>query len=216
MAGPVEYYVVVKYVSTNSEGCPVDNVKAYKILPVSIFQIDLANVKIDGSPLASGNVCTSDIVDANITPGASPTITYDYGVSSMYVKVTARNFSGSWDMTVDNTLLTNLGASEGGILYWSTTIGGAETAVTLGTAVTIAENTPDPTDNESIYLRLEVDHNTFEGLVTEAFTFTVNGVDQTGNPDLSATCTPEADAVTQTILERATIVNGTAVGTFIP
>jgi hypothetical protein len=213
--GGTDYYVVIKYVATNSEGCDIDNIKAYKIKPVNVFQIDLANVKVDGSPLASGNVCASSIVDAVITPGATPTITYDYGLSSMYVKVTARNFSGSWNMTVDATLLANLGASETAKLYWARTIGGTETAVTPGTAAVIPEATASPADDEVIYLRLEVDHNTFEGLTTEAFKFIVNGIDQVGNPDLSSLCVAEADEVTQTILERPTVTNGTVVGGFI-
>lgn len=209
MAG-TEYYVVVKYVATNSENCDVDNIKAYKIQPVNVFQIDLANVKVDGSPLASGNVCTSPIADALITPGNPPTIAYDYGLSNIYVKVTARNFSGSWNMTVDATLLANLGASETGTLTWARTIGGAETPVTPGNAVNIPQIDADPTNDEVFYLKLVVDHNSFEGLSTEAFKFIVNGSDEAGNPDLSSTCTPEADEVTQTILERATLTDATA------
>lgn len=208
MAG-TEYYVVVKYVATNSEGCDVDNIKAYKILPVNVFQIDLANVKVDESALASGNVCTSPIVDATITPGTPPTIAYDYGTSSMYVKVTARNFSGSWNMTVDATLLAALNAVETGTVTWGRTIATATNAVTLGTAVNIPETSALSTDDEAIYLKLVVDHNTFEGLAARGFTFTVNGLDEAGNPDLSSTCVAEVDQVTQTILERPTVTDAT-------
>ncbi|BBE18700.1 hypothetical protein AQPE_2864 [Aquipluma nitroreducens] len=214
-ATPTDYYVAVKYVATSAaDGCDVDNVKAYKINPVNMFQIDLANVKSDGSA-GTGNNCTSTVVDAKITAGATPTITYDYGTSSVYVKVTAKNFSGSWDMTVGSGLLAALNAAESGKLYWSPTIGGTEIEVTPGTAITIPEKTIDPTDAEDIYLRLEVDHNTWEGLTAEAFPFAVDGKDKAGNDDVSATCAADADIVTQTILERPTITNGTVVGGFI-
>lgn len=213
MAGN-RYYVAVKHTSTNSEGCDVDNVKVYTIDPVNMFQIDLANVKADGSALASGNVCTSPVVTATVNGNTD--VAYDFGTSSIYVKVTARNFSGSWDMTVANSLLATLGVSETGTLTWGTSIATATNLVTPGTPVTITETTPIPTDDEVIYLKLEVDHNKFEGLTPETFTFNVDGIDDAGNPDLSATCTPEADSITQTILERPTVTNGTAGGTYLP
>lgn len=212
------YYVSVRYTATNSEGCVIDNVKSYKINPVNMFQIDLTNVKSDASTLASNNVCTSPVVTATITPAtfpAIPTITYDYGTSTMYVKVTAKNFSGSWDMTVVNTLLASIGTGETGSLSWSRTIGSAPTAVVPGTAITIPQIDADPTNSEDIFLTLLVDHNTWEGLGAEAFAFTINGKDQTGLDDVSSTCTADADVVTQTIIERPTITDGTDLGPFI-
>jgi len=209
-ATPTDYYVAVKYVATNSEGCDVDNVKVYKITPVNLFQIDLANVKSDGTTLASGNVCTSTVVTATITPGASPTVAYDYGNSNMYVKVSAKYFSGSWDMLVDAALLTNLGAPETAVLSWSRTIGGSATTVTTGTAITIPEVDADPTNTEDIYLTFAIDHNSFEGLAGQAFRFKIDGKDKAGLDDVSATCAAEADEVTQNMLARPTIGNGTS------
>jgi hypothetical protein len=213
MAGN-RYYVAVKHTSTNSEGCDVDNVKVYTIDPVNMFQIDLANVKADGSALASGNVCTSPVITATVNGNTD--VAYDFGTSTLYVKVTAKNFSGSWDMTVANTLLASLDLSETGTLTWVPTIGGTETAVTPGTAITIPEKTADPTDSEDIFLKLVVDHNKFEGLTAESFPFRVDGKDDAGNDDVSATCAADNDEVTQTILERPTITNGTAGGTYLP
>jgi hypothetical protein len=179
-----------------------------------MFQIDLANVKADGSALASGNVCTSPVITATVNGNTD--VAYDFGTSTLYVKVTAKNFSGSWDMTVANTLLASLDLSETGTLTWVPTIGGTETAVTPGTAITIPEKTADPTDSEDIFLKLVVDHNKFEGLTAESFPFRVDGKDDAGNDDVSATCAADNDEVTQTILERPTITNGTAGGTYLP
>jgi len=214
------YYVVVKYVATSTAGCDVENIKAFKILPVNMFQIDLANWTTAGAALVGTDVCTSPITSATITDaGATATIAYNYGITNMYVKVTARNFATSWDMTVNRAaiLAAAAGAGESAKLYYGTapTIASASTEITAATT-TIAANTPVPTDDEVIYLRLEVTHGTFEGLTAESFNITVDGVDTANNPDVSSTCTAEADAVTQTILERPTVVNnGTTVGNLL-
>jgi hypothetical protein len=215
MAGNNNYYVVIKYVATNIDGCDVDNVKAYKIEPVNLFQISLANVNLDGSDNVDGNVCTSPVVGAIIS-GNGTLITHDYGTTKIYVKVTAQYFSGSWNMTVDPALLANVNGVETNSLEWSRTIGGTGTSVTPGTAVTIPETTTDPEDEEVIYLTFTLNHVTFEGLDDRLFSFIVNGTDQAGNPDVSDTCLPEEDQVDQTILERPEIIDGTDNGTFIP
>lgn len=214
-----KYYVVVRYVATNAAGCDVENIKAFKIKPVNMFQITLANVDNNGTAKADGNVCTSAIAEADITDdGTTATIVYDYGVTNIYVKVTAKNFSESWAMSVNRSALiaAAAGTGETAKLYYGATAAGAATEILNDDPVTISETSTDPTNEEVIYLRLEVSHGIFDGTTPETFAFVVNGEDTGGNPDVSDTCAEEEDTVSQTILARPTIANnGTTGGDFI-
>jgi hypothetical protein len=222
--GGKDYYVVVKYVATSTAGCDVDNIKVFKIEPVNMFQLDLKNVLSDGTDMTGTDICTSNIVGATITEGTTPKIAYNYGVTNLYIKVSAKNFKGDWTLLLDrdNIVSKAAGAGESAKLYWGSTASTTTTEIpAAATSVSIAEAAghTDPTSAMDIYLKLEVTHNTFEGLTPETFDFTINATDKGGNPDVASTdCSTSLtdDKVSQTILARPTVANnGTTGGDFI-
>jgi hypothetical protein len=211
-----QYYVVVRYKGHDvAANCDAVNIKAYRIRPVSTFQLDLANADNTGATVAATySICTSDPVTATITenanPAIDPTIAYDYGTSDMYFKVTVRNFTGTWNLSVNRTALAALaGAGETFSMTWGTSVATATNVITDDNPVAIAEQTALVNDDEVIIIKVTYDHNTFEGLANKAVAIIANATDQTGSQDLSSTCTPEVDTVTQTLNARPTVVNAT-------
>ena len=216
LANTKQYYVVVKYVGRNvAANCEASNIKAYRIRPANQFQLDLANADNTGAAAAAGfSVCPSDLVTATITENANkaldPTIAYDYGTTSMYYQVKVRNFTGAWNLTVNRSALAALvGTGETFTLAWGTSVAGATNAIADDNAVSIAEQTPSAIDDETIILKLTYDHNTFEGLAAKSVPIVVNATDQAGNPDVSSTCAPEVDTVTQILNARPTVTTNT-------
>ena len=211
--GGTKYYIVVKYTGTTAAACNASNMKAYKVIPINLFQLDLVNVDDGGAIKSDGySVCPSDITSGALTDnGTNATIVYDYGVNDLYVKVTVRNFTGDWKMTVNRSELAGLaGTGEVFALAWGTTIAGATNAIGDDNAVTIDEQTSaDATDGEVIYLKLTYAHHTFEGLTAKAVSIKVNATDIAGNPDVSSTCTAETDQVTQNITIRPEVTSTT-------
>jgi len=211
--GGAKYYIVVKYTGTTAAACNASNIKAYKVIPINLFQLDLVNVNDGGTAESDGySVCPSDITSGALTDnGTNATIVYDYGVNDLYVKVTVRNFTGDWKMTVNRSELAGLaGTGEVFALAWGTTIAGATNAIGDDNAVTIDEQTSaDATDGEVIYLKLTYAHHTFEGLTAKAVSIKVNATDIAGNPDVSSTCTAETDQVTQNITIRPEVTSTT-------
>lgn len=211
--GGTQYYIVIKYTGTTAAACNASNMKAYKVIPINLFQLDLENVDDGGIAELDGySVCPSNITSAALTDdGTNATIVYDYGVNNLYVKVTVRNFTGDWKMTVNRSELAGLvGAGEVFTLAWGTTIADATTTIIDDNAVTIAEQTSAvATDDEVIYLKLTYAHYTFEGLTAKAVSIKVNATDIADNPDVSASCIAETDQVTQNITIRPEVTSTT-------
>ena len=212
-AATKNYYVVVKYIATNAAAtCDVENIKAYKIRPTNMFQLDLANAKSNGDvELNNYATCTSAMVTALITDNSTiATIAYDYGTNDLFFKVTVRNFSGAWNLIVNQTDLAALkGAAETFTLAWSATIGGTYVPIPSNAAVVISEGTTLTTDDEVIFLKATYDHNTFEDTDDKTLLVKVNATDTANNPDLSSLCVAEADEITQILRGRPTITTNT-------
>lgn len=210
--GGTKYYIAVKYTGTSAAACAASNIKAYKVKPINLFQLDLAIVDASDAVKTDGyTICPSDIASTTITDdGTNATIAYDYGTNDLFVKVTVKNFTGDWKLSVNHSELAALvGTGETFALAWGTTIALATNAITDDNDVTIAEQTVTATDNEVIYLKLTYDHNTFEGLAAKAVAIKVNAKDKANNPDVSATCTADADMVTQNIGARPGVASNT-------
>lgn len=215
-AASKNYYVVVKYVATNTSAtCDVENIKAYKIRPTNMFQLDLANANSTGGVEANNySTCTSAMVTAHIVedsdPTKAPTITYDYGTNEMLFKITVRNFSGAWNLSVNRSEIAALaGTAETFTMGYCTTYNGTYTSIGSDNPVSIAEGTTLTTDDEIIYLKVTFDHNTFEDIANKTVVLKANATDAGNNPDLSSTCTAEADQITQILLGRPSITTNT-------
>jgi hypothetical protein len=231
---PVKFYVVVKY--TASAGC-ADNLKAYSITPVNLFQITVENVNASGGTYA--DICRANIASATLNV-AGDAIDFDYGENAFYLKVTAKYFTTSWTPTIDIAALTaNLTITSGNqsiqSIEWARNIasltGTSNFDLATGEATTVVpdvngDNVTSGTD-EVVYIKVVIDHGKFEGTTAQTLAFNLSAIDAAGNPDVdkdtNCATVAENDNVSQVLKARPAITGvtpvvlpSTGVGPFIP
>jgi len=211
-----------------------NNIQVWRIEPIIAFTLDITNVEFE--PVSETfeskdygvNVvqCFSDVVSAvydyTANSGAGAVI-MDYGKDSLYFEVIAANFSGSFDAYFE---LTGLETGQTADIYWGYSPNTATIAIATGVSGTWSMDTdPDTGDtpvtaitNEtntsvgvSIYVKVVVEHNGYEGLGDQTIALAVDGYDSAGNDDVkeSGTVCIDADPYekesSQTLTRRPTI-----------
>ena len=182
---PTKYYLVVKYTTTCS-----NNIKPWRITPINLFQIDVEKVNSTGALIAE-DICRAAFVDAVI--GADDKVTYDYGENALYLKVTAKNFAGSWTPKVDIAALKGSITAPQTIksIEWSLTTTFTETSnfdLTTGVATTVvpdkgADNVTNGID-EFVYIKVVIKDANFEGLTAQTLKLNLSATDLAGNKDV--------------------------------
>ena len=194
-----------------------NNLKVMQILPLNAFTVDIMNLKYDdGTALGydtPDTQCFSDVASATFSAGA---IDYDFGINYLYYEVVAANFTDEYDLTFQ---ISNLQNNQTASIDWGYVKGTYDQSVGLVTngtpsaAQTIETNATDTSNGVSIYVRVTVNNNDFEGLANTNITLSVDAVDSANNPDVSHTdCNDNAayaDAATQTLNARPTVTPGT-------
>ena len=193
------FFLLINVTGANGV-CDPENMKVYKIVPVNMFTLDIANVDNAGTTLALNadgtaavaEECVQNIQSVSWQVGTENAL-YDYGSNTLVWAVVAANFSASWTPTIS---IAGVHADETvESITWSTTIGGAAGGtfpITGGVA-----DTPVPAvdasgnvgaTGEIIYIRMVLDHTTatkfFEGLVEQNIILGVDGVTANGDPDV--------------------------------
>lgn len=216
LAGTTKFYLVVNYAIT---GC-TDNLKAYAVTPLNLFQILVENVSAAGGAYA--DICRSAVVSATVNGTG---IDYDYGSNALYLKITANYFTTSWTPKIDITALKaslKTGQTITSIGYSTTTdfTSAVSFDLTSGVASTpvaqVGTTTTDGTD-QLIYVKVVIADGKYDGVeggTDQSIAFNVSAVDASNNPDvdLDATCTPLAvdpDNVTQVLKSRPSITSTT-------
>lgn len=185
LAGTSKFYLVVYYTNT---GC-TDNLKAYKITPINLFQIVVENINSTGGAYAA--ICRSNVVSATLD--ASEAITYNYGENAIYLKITANYFTTSWTPKIDMTALNATLSSPQVVksIEWSlnttfTGIGNFNTTTGVATA-----NVPDKTadgittgTDEFVYVKIIITDGKFEGTGDQSIALNVSATDAFSNPDV--------------------------------
>lgn len=93
------FYLVIKFWGENpTAGCTAMNMKVWQINPVNSFLIEIESILADGTTFTNANSCPNPVVAANVdvTDPANPTVTYDYGLDTIYYKITAQGILGEW------------------------------------------------------------------------------------------------------------------------
>jgi len=225
------YFLVIHYKGSNGTLCEAMNIRAYKIEPYNAFTLDLTNVDgttdlgLNGSNLAvERRLCASDIASVNFD---GTRMVYDYGINELIFKVVAANFTGGWMPYVK---VTGLAVPQTiGSIEWSetTTFSGANPFTKNADSWSPANKVPAPADNvtdngKSIYIKVSIKNNDFEGTVDTPITLAINGVTDDGDEDVHyADCLADGftnDVATQVITARPMITSntGTPVQSFIP
>jgi hypothetical protein len=205
-------FVAVHY---NGTAC-ADNLKVYELDPIKAFTVDIRNIKQDKSILAfdaTTDQCIADVSSAKYVGGA---MVYEYGVNTFYYEVIAANFTASWTPTFN---FTPANAVQTYVVEWTydepTLWGGATVWHPATDAVTTTQT--NTSAGVSIYARVTVTNNNFEGTASTTVSLAVDGRNSVGDWDIvndAATCTPTAaadqnDVAVQTINPRPAITTTT-------
>lgn len=225
LAAPSPTFVAVHYAPLT--GSCSDNFKVFEINPKNGFTVDILNLN-PTTKAASGTgqaiyaydptQCFANVTSAKYNAGK---MDYLYGVNILYYEVVAANFSGSWTPSFK---ISNLDTKQTATIEWAYTNAFASPVVVTsntgnGTYVSPSAASTDVTDTSngvSIYVRVTVTNNSFEGLNDQSLALAVDGKNSSNQLDVvNSTCTdPGAtpdfiDVANQTIAKRPIVVEGT-------
>lgn len=209
---------VAVYYNNSAVGC-ADNLKVYEIAPVNAFTVDILNYDHTNlsAPLAydaTDSQCIADVSSATYSGGA---MQYLYGENVLVYEVVAANFTSSYTPTF---AVSGLNPVQTYALEWTYDPPATWNASTVftdyvanpTTAVTTTET--NTSAGVSIYVRLTITNNNFEGLSALPVTLAVDGQNSIGEWDVDngdgticnvTTAADQADTAIQTIEARPTI-----------
>jgi hypothetical protein len=213
------YYLVVKFAGSNGI-CNAMNMKVWEIKPINKFLLAIYPM---GGAGGNGTYCSADVSSATIIPG-TPTVTYQYGVNSVYARISAKNYTGDWKPSFTITGLDTKQALTA--VTWS-----ADSLFSSPHTTTLAGNVATSTDlataafdgSSKIWVKMDITNNSYETLADLPIILAVDGIITVGAttlPDVisETDCTAEVvfgKSVNQTIKARPTITPDPATGPFI-
>ncbi|MEI6888250.1 MAG: hypothetical protein ACOYM0_03765 [Bacteroidales bacterium] len=212
------YYLVIKFAGSNAGVCNAMNMKVWEVKPINKF---LLAVNVYNG---TDKYCAADVSSATVTPGTNPTVNYQYGVNTIYARVTPKNYTGDW---VPSFKIGGLDAIQTlASVTWS-----ADSAFATTHTTTIAGNIATSTDahtsaftgSSKLYVKINIDNHHFENLADLSITISVDGVIHVGaatlNDVISETdCNDElafGKTLPITLKARPIITPDPAVGPFI-
>lgn len=204
----------------NNTAC-ADNLKVYQLDPIKAFTVDILSYNGNTALAydAVGEQCI-DRVSSAVFNGT--TMNYLYGQNIFVYEVIAANFTGSYTPTF---LLSGLNGVQTSVIEWTYD---APTTWGAGTVWhNVTENDPvttsllDTSDGVSIYVRVTVTNNNYEGLTALTFDLAVDGENSVGEFDVdngngtecdqtTIAAADHADVAQQTIQPRPSLEEGTA------
>lgn len=214
------------FVAVNHDGTCTNNFNAWSITPIKAFTVDITNMnhttKASLAYEATEAQCFDIVRGAKFVVGTG--MEYNYGIDTLYFEVVAANFSASFTPTFK---LTGLGNGQTATIDWDgvTTFATATAPVAIvnNTAITAAAAITTSVTNTSagvsIYVRVIVHNNTFEGKVATPITLSVDAQNSVSDWDIVnstlalpavLTCTTalaadQNDAATQTLNPRPNV-----------
>lgn len=217
-------FMVVEYT-----GSCANNMKVMQIIPKIAFTVDITNMAHPVAPAtipttlaygAAESQCYANVASAAFN-AATGKIDIDYGVNVLYFEVIAANFTASYKPTLR---LTGLQGTQTATIDWGYTNGtypnNPGTTNQSGSPITtpqftVSTNHPKTDLGVSIYVRVTIKNNGWEGLNNDNITLAVEAVDGTltANKDIQTDCTisatPFEDVAMQTLNLRPTVTPGT-------
>ncbi len=222
VANPKVYYLVVKYTETSTSGCTVENMKVWQIDPLNTFLLAVAGSNATGD-ITKATTCPPAVDGATVTAGATPSVAYTYGQSTIYYKVTASGAIGTWTPSISLPALTGAGTT--GQNYnnaeWSSdngttwnTFGLTDGDADGGTFTSTVTTAPVTVAGSDIIVRVKIDNVNFESLAAQPIEMGVDGVLPGNVKDIVSTsnCADEADfgkKGTHTVEARPTVTDAT-------
>lgn len=235
-AFPSPTFVVVK-----AEGSCTNNLQVYEINPMKAFTVDIANWDPATTATLAYDATASSCVDvvrgASYDSGAKEVV-MDYGTNTITFEVIAANFVDTWkplfeitagltdDQTAQIGWAYTQAAAAAGTFVDSSTPGLTLATGTFSGTVDVTTAAANTAGGVSIWVTVIITNNTYESLADQPFTLAVDGVDSTGQWDLTSACVDpgaadQVDLATQVLTARpdvddATVDPQTNPDTFIP
>ncbi|MBW6489683.1 MAG: hypothetical protein K0B15_00680 [Lentimicrobium sp.] len=161
-----------------------NNMKVYRIEPVNAFTVDITNWDPDNTaPSGYGAVedqCYDEVQSASYDLGTG-LVDYDFGTNILYYEIVAANFTGSYianlrlnGLVLNQTALVEWGYASGTYGTSAGTYNGTGAVIDV-TPFTVLTDELDTSEGVSIYVRVTVSNNDYEGLSTQNITLAVNG-----------------------------------------
>ena len=213
-SGPVKPLFVGIMYDAATDNC-ANNIQVWKIEPVNGFTLDITNVDGSGTPQAYGtNViqCFDEVVSAayDFTSNA---VNMDYGTQTLYYEVIAANFTNKFNAKFQ---LEGLETGQEATISWGYSPSADTEVMTLTDdsygPIEALTNETNTSNGVSIYVKVEIANNHYEGLDNQIITLRVDGTDAAGNEDVKPECIPESafsDYASQTITARPDISDPT-------
>ena len=213
-------FIAVQYTPPSGSGC-ADNFKVYELDPKNGFTVDILNLDATKMPIGVGaavydqnvNQCFANVSSAKYSAGK---MDYQYGINTLYFEVVASNFSASWTPTFK---LTGLDTKQTALIEWDYTKAFAvpkAVASSIASPTSVITNSSNTSSGVSIYVRVTITNNSFEGLSNETIRLAVDGTNASNELDVvNSTCsTPAAadfaDYAEQILKTRPTVIEGTS------
>ena len=204
-------FVVVQFDGTGAT-C-ANNLKVYELDPKNGFTVDIMNLNnithIKAGYGTTEAQCIDKVSKATYVAGS---MQYEYGTNIFYYEVVAANFSESWK---PKFTLTGQHAVQTPIIEWTydKTLASGWTLYTPGTT-TVETNELETSTGVSIYVKVTVTNNNYEGKAPRNIILAVDGQNKDGVWDINnSTCIdPIAadadDKAIQTLRMRPNITKG--------
>jgi len=214
------------FVAVNQDGTCANNLKVWSILPIKAFTVDIRNID-NANPTgtskafdATDDQCFDIVRGAKFNP-VSSAMEYNFGTQVLYFEVIAANFTNSWTPTFT---LSALGNGQTAVIEWAYNAAFTNPAtpvvVTSGTLSATAVTTAATSTSlgVSIFVRVTITNNTFEGIASMPVSLTVDGVNSVNQWDVenntlvaagplcgAGALNDKMDVATQTINPRPTV-----------
>lgn len=191
-----------------------DNLKVWSIDPTLAFTVDIRNIENEAGTILDYDAAEVQCFD--IVRGATfaaGTVNYNFGTQVLYFEVVAANFSATWTPTFN---LTGLGNGQTATIEYTVTpppyTGATWVPATTGVAAPPVTTIVTETNlGVSIYVRVTIANNTFQGIVSTPITLAVDGQNSAGEWDIDngtgnlcvlTTAADQKDTAVQTLTER--------------
>jgi hypothetical protein len=194
---PANPIFVIVHVANDDGTCNINNMKVYRIEPITAFTLDIANKDLLGAVQPGyGQTalprCIANIFSATYNNAGTGSIDYDFGLDTIYYEVVAANWSGQWKPSIQVSALDpeETVVSVDWAYLWSIPLwvghampyNGVDTYISTDNVE--PQGTPPPPSvgaaGQSIFIRMIIDHtvdatHNYEGLTDETFKLAVDG-----------------------------------------
>lgn len=174
---------VATYYEAPTTGC-ADNFRVWSIDPIVAFTVDIKNIEdLTGNILAydaAEDQCIDNVRGATYVGTA---MQYNFGWDTMYYEVVAANFTNSWTPTFT---ITGLHTVQTAVVTWTydnPTLWGPATVWNDATETVYTTET-NTDQGVSIYVRMIITNNNYEGNNDRNITLAVDGQNSVGDWDI--------------------------------